>query len=90
MEKQFIKDLESNGFKKENDPLFPYRKELIDEGEIIETNLQGEDVPCLLFGSTGVNTGFCIYTGENFVWLNTIDVKEAVGISNKIAAFEAV
>ena len=85
-EEQFLKA----GFVKDNDPLFQYRKELVPEREVIESGLEEDEIPALLFGTTGINAGFCIYTGEHFVWLNVKSLREAVAIAETITAFEAV
>ena len=79
------------GFTKdEEDPLFPYSINLASEESIKENELEPEDIPKLLYGNTGINSGYCIYTGSHFVWLNISDPKEAVELSKKISAFEAV
>ena len=78
----FVKDVE--------DPLFHYTLDLATKEAIEENELEQEDIPKLLYGSTGINSGFCIYTGMHFVWLNIDNPEEAVRFSNKISAFEAV
>ncbi len=84
-------DFLKQGFvKEEQDLMFKYRKELISEEQIIENDLDEKDVPALLFGTTGINSGFCIYTGEHFVWLNVETPREAVAIAEIITAFEPV
>lgn len=88
---EIIKEFEANGFTKEKgDPEFLYRKELITQEEAIENNLVDDEIPCLLFGDNGTNSGFCIYTGDHFVWLNCQTPEEAVKISETIVAFEPV
>ncbi|WP_233862673.1 hypothetical protein [Tenacibaculum piscium] len=78
----FIKDME--------DPMFKFRKELIEDIDIERLNLSFNEIPALLYGATTVNKGFCIYTGSHFVFLNFDNVKEAVSFSEKIVAFEQV
>ena len=78
------------GFIKDNDPMFPFRKELIDEQTAIELGLHDDDIPCLLFGDSGVNRGFCIYTGEHFIFFNASSPKEAIEFAEKVTAFEPV
>ena len=90
---QFFKENDerflSLGFvKDEQDPMFYYVKYLVSDEEIEENGLDQEDVPKLLYGSTGINKGFCIYTGVHFVWLNFSEPKEAIEFSEKIVAFE--
>jgi hypothetical protein len=79
------------GFTKdEEDPLFYYSINLASEEAIEENELEEQDIPKLLYGSTGINSGFCIYTGMHFVWLNIGEASEALEFSKKISAFEAV
>lgn len=83
------KDFLDNGFSYDkSEPMFKFRKELITKEVIKENNLEFNEIPALLYGTTGVNTGFCIYTGEHFLFLNVDNVKEAVAFSEKIVAFE--
>ena len=49
------KDLLDAGFIEDKDPMFPYRKELIAWDEAEEMDLDIEDIPCLLFGNSGMN-----------------------------------
>ncbi|MCS4164412.1 hypothetical protein [Sphingobacterium sp. BIGb0116] len=72
------------------DPMFPYFKYLVDDEKVIELNEEGEDIPTLLYGSTGINSGFCIYTGQHFVWFNAETPGEAFEFASKITAFEEV
>ena len=77
------------GFEKdETDPMFFYVKSLVSEEEIEKNGLDEDDVPKLLFGNTGRNIGFCIYTGVHFVWLNCQTPEEAVKFSESIVSFE--
>jgi hypothetical protein len=86
-----IQDFIDNGFTLEDDELFSFRKELISNEEIEANQLESADVPALLFGNTGINKGFCIYTGMHFVWLkSTTTIKEAVEFAENIVAFEVV
>ncbi len=84
-------DFLDNGFIKDSkDPMFKFRKELIEWSEVESNNLSFDEIPALLYGTTGVNKGFCIYTGSHFLFLNFDNVKEAVSFSEKIVAFEPV
>lgn len=90
---QFFKENDerflSLGFvKDEQDPMFYYVKVLVSDEEIEENGLDQEDVPQLLYGSTIINKGFCIYTGQHFIWLNFDNPKDAIEFSEKIVAFE--
>ena len=78
------------GFIKDNDPMFPFRKELIEWDEVENLDLDIDEIPCLLFGNSGVNKGFCIYTGEHFIFFNAENPQQAVEFAEKITAFEAV
>ena len=87
MEKQFLK----NGFVKENeDPMFHYKKELLSKEEVEELDIREDEIPCLLYGNTPMNSGFCIYAGEYFIWLNVETPKEASELAEKIVSFESV
>ena len=79
----------SLGFEKDlGDPMFGYSKSLISEDIIEENDLDVEDIPKLLIGDTGLNKGFCIYTGTHFIWLSCQTPEEAIAFSNQIVAFE--
>lgn len=79
----------SLGFKKDiEDPMFFYSKDLISEEVAEEYDLSEDEMPKLLFGSTGINRGFCVYTGETFVWINAQTPQEAVDFASQIVAFE--
>ena len=84
------KDFLEAGFIKDKDPMFPYRKELIAWNEVEDLDLNIENIPCLLFGNSGINIGFCIYTSEHFIFFNAETPKEAVEWAEKITNFEAV
>jgi Zn-dependent peptidase ImmA (M78 family) len=90
MNKQFEKDLLEAGFVKDKDPMFPYKKELIECDEVEELDLYIDDIPCLLFGNSGINKGFCVYTSEHFIFFNASNPKEAVKWAEKITNFESV
>lgn len=78
-----------NGFLElTDDPFFKWIKYLVDDEEIEKNELKYDDVPSLLYGDSGLNRGFCIYTGENFIWIRVADVKGAIEFSEKIIAFE--
>ena len=77
------------GFKKdEEDPMFYYSKSLVSAEEIEENEIEEDDVPKLLYGNTGINCGFCIYTGLHFVWLSCEAPEEAIKVSEYVVAFE--
>ncbi len=78
------------GFKEDDDPMFPFYKNLVTEEEIKNSGLQEDEIPRLLFGNTGANKGFCIYTGEHFVWFFAESPKDAIGFAGKITAIESV
>lgn len=82
------------GFKKDDDPQFAYKKclvpyELLEE-TMEENGLTEDELPHLLFGQSANNSGFCIYTGEHFVWLNILEPEDAIKICNNISAVEPV
>ena len=83
-------DFWNSNFEKDDDPMFPFRKRLISEQDAEENGIPDDEIPCLLYGSTGINKGFCIYTGEHFIWLNSNTVEDAVKIAETIVAFEVV
>ena len=74
--------------KKELRQKYKVLRQQFSEEEIEENGLDEDDVPKLLFGNTGINKGFCIYTGVHFVWLNCQTPEEAVKFSESIVAFE--
>lgn len=77
------------GFERDdNDPMFFYHKSLVSIEEIEEKGIYEDDVPKLLFGNTGINKGFCIYTGGHFMWLSCQTPEEALKFSEKIVSFE--
>lgn len=76
------------GFVKTNDPEFPWEKSIISEEVIEEMDLREDEVPKLLFGSTGINKGFCIFVPEHFIWINASTPEQAIEFSNQIVAFE--
>ncbi len=79
------------GFKRElDDPMFYYEYSLIPEEVVSENDLAEEDIPKLLFGDSGTNKGFCIYTGTHFIWLDCGTPEYAIEIAKNITAFEAV
>ena len=79
----------SLGFKKDiEDPMFFYSKQLISEEVAEENDLSEDEIPCLLFGNSGINRGFCVYTGGTFVWINAQTPQEAVDFASQIVAFE--
>ncbi|MGJ1414051.1 hypothetical protein [Sphingobacterium multivorum] len=77
------------GFIKDNDPQFYFRFDLISDES--RKDIEDEtDIPALLFGDTGINQGYCIFTGSHFVWFNAESPQEAIEFSKKITAFEEV
>jgi len=94
MEKQDIFKKNDNeflpvGFKKDKiDPMFCYELSLISDEEIEENDIDEDDIPKLLYGSTGIGSGFCIYTGSHFIWLDIKTPKEAIEFSKHILSFE--
>ena len=76
------------GFIEAPDPQFPWEKDIISMEQIEELGLYNSEVPKLLWGSTGINKGFCIFTGDSFVWINATTPEQAVEFANQIVAFE--
>lgn len=77
------------GFKKdEQDPMFYYSKPLIEQDVIDENEIEDDEVPALLYGTTGINQGYCIYTGAHFVWLNCLTPEDAISVAERVVAFE--
>lgn len=71
-------------------PMFMYEKSLIPDDVIEENELEEYEVPKLLFGDTGINSGFCIYTGDHFVWFNAESPQDAVEFADRITSFEPI
>ena len=87
----FMKKMEENGFIYDmKAPVFQFRKELIDPKTIKKNNLNPEDVPCVLYGQNPMNSGFCIYTGYCFVWIDATTPKQAVKFAKKIICIESI
>ena len=79
------------GFKRieDNDPMFFYKYDLIEQSVIEESELEEDDVPCLLVGNTGINKGICLSSGDMFIWINGVEsVEQAIEWSSKITNFE--
>lgn len=72
----------------EDDEIFPYEKELVSDEELKTNNITRSEAPCLVYGDTGINSGFCVFTGEGYIWLNIETPKEAVKFAEKIKSFE--
>ena len=86
-----IKGLESQGFKKtDGDTIYSYEKALMCDLEIEECGLEEDEVAKLLYGHSPLASGFCIYTGSCFVWINSQTASEAVDFANKIVSFEPI
>lgn len=83
-------DILKAGFKATDDIMFPYEYELVSKEKAAEYGLAKNEVPTLLFGTSGINHGFCIYTGEHFIWINAAEIQEAIAFSEKIIAIEPV
>lgn len=90
MDKVTEKEFLAAGFIKDGDPLFPFRKELIEWEEVEKLDLQFDEIPCVLYGNSGANKGFCIYTGSQFIFFNAESPREAVKWAEKITNFEDV
>jgi hypothetical protein len=78
----------SLGFAMSNDPEFPWEKSIVSAEVIEEMGLREDEVPKLLYGSTGINKGFCIFVPEHFIWINSSTPEEAIEFANQIVAFE--
>ncbi|SFO05200.1 hypothetical protein SAMN05421741_11840 [Paenimyroides ummariense] len=78
------------GFKKiEDDPMFHYKYDLIEDSVIKENELEEDEVPCLLVGNTGINSGICLSAGDMFIWINAIEtIEQAIEWSSRITNFE--
>ena len=76
------------GFVKSNDPDFPWERSIISDEVIEEMDLRDEEVPKLLWGSTGINKGFCIFVPEHFIWISAGTPEQAIEFANQIVAFE--
>lgn len=83
-------DFEKLGFRKDDDPMFQYRKDLVPWDAVEDNDLSADDIPCLLYGNTPMNSGFCVYTGAHFIWLNIKTPKEAIEFVKNIYSFEQV
>ena len=77
------------GFIQDEDPQFYFRFDLISE-ESREEIEDESDIPALLFGDTGINQGYCIYTGAHFVWFQAESPEKAIEFAKKITAFDEV
>jgi len=77
------------GFEKdETDLFFAYFLHLIPADVREEYDLEDDDAAKLLIGDTGLNKGFCIYTGSHFIWLTCGTPEEAIELTKQITAFE--
>lgn len=76
--------------KDETDPQFHYEFSIIPQDQIEENGLSEDEVPKLLIGNSGLNSGACIYTGEHFVWFACGTPEEAIEFAKKIVAIEPV
>lgn len=86
-------DFIAEGFKEvdpDKDPMTFYQKELVSQEIIEENELEGSVIPTLFFGTSGINSGYGIFTGSCTVWLNVETPKEAVDVANRISAFEPI
>ena len=73
-----------------DDELFLYFKQLISEDEIENHDLEDEEVPTLLFGTNGINSGFAVYTGTHFIWIDSETPKDASDFADKILSFDTI
>lgn len=78
------------GFKKTEDRTFPYRKELVSWDEVERNDLDYDHIPAIMYGYTGINSGFCVYTGSHFIWLSCHTPDDAVEFASRIVSFEPV
>lgn len=69
------------GFVEVDDPLFQFEKSIISSDVI-------KDAPKLLYGTTGVNNGFCLYTGAHFIFIDADTPKSASEWVNRIVSLE--
>ena len=83
-------DFTDNDFELINDPFFTYEKKLLNENQILENGLTSDEVPSILFGHTGIGSGFCIYTGEHFIWIKATTIREALDFAESIVSFEPI
>lgn len=74
----------------ELDPLTFYEKKLVSDEEIEENELEDDQIPTLFFGTSGINSGFGIFTGSCMVWLNVETPEEASLLAEKISSFEPI
>lgn len=80
-----------NGFKRDNDPDFWYSMDLCSEEDLKDDEgVTVIEMPQLLYGNTGINSGYCIYTGTSFIWFRASTPTEAIEFSEKIVAIEEV
>lgn len=84
------KDFLDNGFQSDDDPFFKWSKQLVEPSEMERCELDFDENPTLLFGSTGLNAGFCLYTGAHFIWLNSATIEDAVALAEKVISIEPV
>ncbi len=82
------KDFLEAGFLKTEDNLFLYSKELVSKKEAEKHDIEEDEIPTLVFGTTGIGVGFAIYTGAHFIWLDCTTPEEAVNFADKIVSFE--
>ena len=82
------KDFLEAGFLKTEDNLFLYYKELVSKKEAEKHDIDEDEIPTLVFGTTGVGSGFAIYTGTHFIWIDCTTPEDAVNFANKIVSFE--
>lgn len=83
----------SNGFYEvdpEENPLTLYEQVLIPQETIEENEIEEDQIPTLFFGTSGINTGFGIFTGACIVWLNVSNPTDAVEVAKKISSFEPI
>ena len=84
------KDFLEAGFLKTEDNLFLYSKELVSKKEAEKHDIEEDEIPTLVFGTTGVGSGFAIYTGAHFIWIDSETPKDASDFADKILSFDTI
>ena len=84
------KELISKGFIKADDDLFSYEYTIIPEQEVIDNDIDKKELPVLLYctGNNLYDSGFCLYTGCDFIWLMVNTIDEAFDFISKIKSIE--
>lgn len=74
----------------EKDPLTFYEKKLVSQEVIDDNELEEDEIPTLFFGTSGLNSGYGVFTGSCTIWLNVETPTEAINFADKISSFEPV